>query len=104
MTANLEREIGEMRSDVRHVQASLESAETRDGRLMAKLEELVSEFHAHASSDDRRFADVATQFATHEAEKRGERRVTAIFRWVMGLAIGALAAVSGGHIKLPGLP
>lgn len=95
MTATLEQ-IGELRSDVRHIQAAVD-------RMLLKQDELMDRFGEHLSDDTKAFAAVDKKIEVAAAEKRGQGRAA---RMVYAAGVTALsflaAAFGGGHVKFPG--
>jgi septal ring factor EnvC (AmiA/AmiB activator) len=102
MTANIEREIGELRSDVRHVLAAIERREARDDRISSKLDEINDKLGNHTGDDAKQFAVIHERFKVAAEEKR-ESRAAFWVRYAVTAAVGALAGLGGGNVKLPGI-
>ncbi len=113
MPATLEQ-IGELRADVRHIQAGIDRVEAHQDRAMSKLDEVLAELREHLIDDVTQFgrvdqkielqgAAMREEFKVAAAEKRGQTKTA---RMVYAVCVTVLsfvaAAFGGGHVKLPG--
>src|SRR3954471_344739 len=95
MPASLEQ-IAELRADVRHIIATLD-------RISGKQDELFDRFGDHLGEDTREFASVRQEMAVAAAEKRGQTRAARMVYAAGVTVLSFIAAMLGGHAKLPGL-